>query len=161
MNKWAYLKTQQLMLLSTLLAIICVFYLQYMARMQPCPLCIAQRLCAFLFAFTCLIGLRSSTPKRGKCIASFQVFFSCAGLFFAIRQLWILTLPPEKVPACLPGLDVLIHFFPWQDVFYALFWGTGSCAEVSWVLLGLSIPAWAALYFVAMLLMSVVILFSL
>jgi disulfide bond formation protein DsbB len=56
-------------------------------------------------------------------------------------------LPADLAPACLPDLNILIHYFPWSDVLRALFLGSGNCNEVTWRWLGLSMPLWALLYF--------------
>lgn len=161
MSKRAYRRLQSLLLLATILVLWSAFYFQFVGGLHPCPLCLMQRFCAFMFAMFCLMGLCLSTRGRGRVVAIFQMLFTAAGLFFAIRQLWLQSLPAGQAPACLPGLDILIHYFPWQDVFLALFWGTGDCAEVTWTLLGLSMPAWAALYFFMMLLVSGLSLFLL
>ncbi len=55
-----------------------------------------------------------------------------------------------QAPACMPGLDVLVRYFPWQTVAHALFWGAGDCAETVWSLWGISMPGWTALYFLFM-----------
>ena len=151
MSKRDYRLFQGLLLLLTLLTMVASFYLQYMRGLQPCPLCIMQRFCAFILLFFCLMGLRTATLKLSKWVCSLQIFFSLAGLFFASRQLWLQSLPSDKVPACMPGLDILIHYFPWQNVAKALFWGAGDCAEVTWQFLGLSLPAWSMLYFLIIL----------
>jgi disulfide bond formation protein DsbB len=62
---------------------------------------------------------------------------------------WLQSLPADQIPACLPGLDALLHYFPWQDILHALFWGSGDCAEINWQWLGLSMPVWSLLYFLA------------
>lgn len=147
MSKRNYRSIQAVLLLLTLIVVGFSFYFQYVVGLQPCPLCLMQRLCAFLLGMFCLMGLCLSTLKRGRFVAILQMFFATSGLFFASRQLWLQSLPAEQAPVCLPGLEILIRYFPWQDVAHALFWGSGECAEVSWQWLGLSMPAWAALYF--------------
>ena len=149
-----YRRLQHLMFLLSLSVIGAAFYFQYISGLQPCPLCMMQRFCAFLFILCCLMGLRLSTRQGNRILVAFQVFFAASGLFFATRQLWLQSLPAGDVPACLPGFDVLIHYFPWHDVLIALFWGTGECAEVVWSLLGLSMPAWAAFYFLILFAVS-------
>ncbi len=161
MSKRAYQKLQSLMLLSTILVLWAVYYLQFVGGLKPCPLCLVQRFCAFLFAMFCFMGLCLSTRSRGRGVAVFQMLLAFTGFFLALRQIWLQSLPADKVPACLPGLDVLIHYFPWQDVLLALFWGTGDCAEGTWMLLGLSLPVWSALYFLVMFLASGLVFFLL
>ena len=161
MSKRAYRRLQGLMLLSTIVVLWAAFYLQFIGGLKPCPLCLMQRVCSFLFGMFCLMGLCLSTRSRGRSVAVLQMLFSFAGLFFALRQLWLQTLPASQVPACLPGLEVLIHYFPWHDVLFALFWGTGDCAEITWTMLGYSLPAWSTLYFLTMFFASGLVFFLL
>ena len=161
MNKIAYRRVQSLLLMLTISVLWAAFYLQYVGGLQPCPLCLAQRACLFIIGFFCFTGYTVASPRRARVVAGFQMFFALAGLFFALRQLWLQFLPADQVPACLPGLDVLVHYFPWHHVLYALFWGTGDCAEVTWRLFGFSMPAWAALYFACLFLASAVVFFLL
>lgn len=157
MSKRLYRDSQALLLLLTLLVISAAFYFQYYRDMQPCPLCMMQRICAFMLGMLCLMGLCLSTLKRARMVAVFQAFFATAGLYFSLRQVWLQLVPDEQTQACLPSLDILMRYFPWQDVVHALFWGEGGCAEVSWQWLGLSMPMWAALYFVVVLIASMLI----
>lgn len=51
----------------------------------------------------------------------------------------------------------MVKYFPLKDVMHALFWGSGDCAEVNWQWLGLSMPAWSALYFLFIIIGSMII----
>lgn len=152
MSKLNYRRTQLVLILITLFVLFASFYFEYAMKLKPCPLCLMQRLCVILILGTMGLGFR--TLKRAHIVSVIQAFFACAGLFFALRQLWIQSFPAGQVPACMPGLDVLIRYFPWQAVAHALFWGDGDCADGTWSMLGLSMPAWTALYFLFVLLVS-------
>jgi disulfide bond formation protein DsbB len=58
------------------------------------------------------------------------------------RHVWLTTLPPERVPACGPGLDFMLESFPLRDALRMVLSGSGECATVTWRLLGFSMPAW-------------------
>lgn len=141
-------KNSQLsLLLLTLFVLSASFYFQYVQGLQPCPLCLMQRLCVFLLLLPtglCLI-LRKTTYLN-----VIQFFVSCSGLYFSLRQLWLQSLPEGLAPSCMPSLEVLIQYFSWQTVAHALFLGSGDCAEVNWHLFGISMPAWSGLYFLLM-----------
>lgn len=124
------------------------FYFQYAKGLSPCPLCLMQRFCVFAIFFLSLMGICLSTQKRARFVSGMQIFFSICGIYFATRQLWLQTLPAEQGASCMPGLDILMRYFPWKDVARALFWGSGDCGERVWQMLGLSMPAWALLYFI-------------
>ncbi len=135
------------------------YYLEYKKGFSPCPLCIMQRFCALILFILSLFGMHLRTVNRQRWLSGSQVLIALAGLFFALRQLWLQSFSTQA-PACMPGLDVLIRYFPWKDVLQALVWGAGDCAEVSWQLLGLSIPAWASFYFLAVLIVACVTSFN-
>ena len=143
--------------LMSLIVLVSSLYFQYVETMEPCPLCLMQRFCVLSLFIFCFLSAVIRHLKIEKLLTCLQVFFAASGLFFAVRQLWLQSLPTDQAPACMPGLDVLIHYFPWQDVLRSLIWGSGDCAEVSWQWLGLTMPAWSALYFLAVLLTSIAI----
>lgn len=148
MTKFAYRKTQSFLALLTLFVLLSSFYFQYVQGMQPCPLCLMQRICVFLLLG--IMGLSLGTMKKAHLVSLMQIIIACAGLFFSLRHLWLQSLPASQAPACMPGLDILIRYFPWQTVAHALFWGAGDCAETNWSLWGISMPGWSALYFLLM-----------
>lgn len=154
MNKGMYKRLQGLLLLLTVFVLISSFYFQYVVGLQPCPLCLMQRLSAFLFAIFCVVALCLTTLKWGKGVAVFQILFAAIGLFFASRQIWLQFFPEPQTTSCLPELDMLLRYFPWQDVAHALFWGVGNCGDLAWQWLGISMPGWSALYFLTMLCLS-------
>ena len=51
-----------------------------------------------------------------------------------------------------PGLDYMLNAFPLSEALSLVFKGSGECADVQWTFLGLSIPGWTLLIFVAMVL---------
>ncbi|WED42497.1 disulfide bond formation protein B [Legionella cardiaca] len=157
MNKLTYKRWQIMLVLISLIVLVSSFYFQYVKGLQPCPLCLMQRFCVFLLLIIGLIGLCSNYLKTGKILAILQILGAAGGVFFAVRQLWLQSLPSGQAPACMPELEVLIHYFPWKDVLHALFWGAGDCAEVTWKWLGLTMPAWSALYFLFMFLTGLLI----
>lgn len=154
MSKFSYRRWQIILTLLSFTVLVSSFYFQYVKQLQPCPLCLMQRLCVFLLFMFSFIGVYIQTLKAGKRIARLQFIIALGGLFFACRQLWLQSLPTGQTPACMPGLDILIRYFPWQDVLRTLLWGTGECAEISWRWLGLSMPAWSALYFLFMAILA-------
>ena len=145
MTKLLYKRIQYFLAFTTAFVLFFSLYAQYVLGLQPCPLCLMQRICVFVLLG--VMGLSLRTLQKARIVSLIQFLVASAGLFFALRQLWLHSLPIGAAPACMPGLNILIHYFPWQDVARALLWGTGDCAEVTWTLLGISMAGWAALYF--------------
>lgn len=128
------------------------FYLQYVENLEPCPLCMAQRIAFVIVGIIFLLAFLHDPKGRGRWAYSIAGgLASIAGLALAGRQLWLQSLPEDQVPACGPGLDYMLEVFPLVEVIQMMLQGTGECAEVQWTFLGLSIPGWTALAFIGFL----------
>ncbi len=127
-------------------------YMEHMMHLKPCPLCIFQRvavIAAGLIALTA--ALHNPTGAGIKVYGMFVVLASTAGGALATRQLYLQSLPEDQVPSCGPGLDYLLDVFPMQEVIQMVLVGDGSCAEVVWTLLGISIPGWTLVGFIGLI----------
>ena len=132
--------------------IIYVLYTQYVLGLEPCPLCILQRVAVIALGLSfLLLAVRPPQRKQSKFLASLLlVMISSAGVGIAARHVWIQNLPPEKVPGCGPGLDFMIANFPLSEVLEMAFSGSGECAEISWSFAFLSMPAWVIIWLIAL-----------
>ena len=120
--------------------------------MAPCPLCLMQRIWFTLAGLVALASLIHS-PRWG--IYPLLTILAClVGAGFAIRQLWLQSLPADQVPSCGPDMAYMLENFPLADVLAAMTSGTGDCAEVSWRFLGLTLPGWALAGFTAIAIMA-------
>jgi disulfide bond formation protein DsbB len=118
-------------------------YAQEFLNLPPCPLCVFQRVAVIAMGVVFLIAALHNPGRPGRRIyAAAIVAAGLAGSGVAARHIWLQNLPPDQVPACGPGLDFMLDTFPLADVFAMVFTGSGECAEISWVFLGLSMPAW-------------------
>lgn len=126
-------------------------YLEHVVGLAPCPLCIVQRICVIGFGLVCLIAAIHDPRNTGRRIYSVvALLFVFAGGATAIRQIWLQSIPADQLPSCLPSLEYMMDALPFQDIARLVLHGTAECAEVSWTLLGLSIPEWTLLAFIAM-----------
>lgn len=76
----------------------------------------------------------------------------------AARHVWLQHLPADQVPSCGPGLDYWLDTLPMQQVLKEVFSGSGECASVDWRFLGLSIPEQSLIFFSALFLVHILIL---
>lgn len=128
------------------------YYLQYGRGLEPCPLCILQRIAMFGVAFVCLIGGLHGPAELGRRIyAVLGGLSALAGAGVAARHVWIMHLPASEVPACGPSVNYLMDVLPWQKVLAVILRGDASCATVDGSFLGISLPAWTLVYFVILL----------
>ena len=118
------------------------FYLQYVMDLEPCPLCMFQRVALTAIGFVFLLAALHG-PRRGGAwgYAILQLLIGGAGIGLAARHLWIQSLPADQVPACGMGIGYMLDTLPFFDVIERTLKGSGECAKVDLVL-GLSIPAW-------------------
>ena len=151
MKNITYTRIMQFITTLSILVLGTSFYLQYIKGFEPCPLCLMQRLCIITILILSIVGLCLHKSTRHKQLVIALFCFGLAGLYFAGRQMQLFSLTADHIPACLPGLAVLIHYFPWHELVRALFWGSGDCTEITWRFLGVSLPTWSAFYFSFML----------
>jgi disulfide bond formation protein DsbB len=118
-------------------------YAQYFLDLAPCPLCVFQRVSVIALGIIFLVATLHNAGRVGSVMYALLLLLAAAGgVVAAGRHVWLQNLPPDKVPACGPGLDFMLDAFPLAEALKMVFSGSGECAEVSWSLLGLSMPAW-------------------
>lgn len=128
------------------------YYSQYVDGLEPCPLCITQRFFFFLTGILGLIAFLHRPQALGaKLYGVFGGLFAILGGAFATRQLYLQSLPEDLVPACGPSLSYILESFPLWDALDVLMRGDGNCAEISWIFLGISMPGWALIGFIGLL----------
>ena len=122
------------------------YYLQYVMGLQPCPLCLVQR--GFFYAVLIVFAFGALHGRMRWLYASLVMLFAAGGVAAAGRQVWLQSLPPDKVPQCGPDLYFMLENFPLSRTLEKLITGTGECAVVDWSFLGLSIAGWSLVWFV-------------
>ncbi len=147
--------------------IICVsllgfgYYLQFVDGLEPCPLCIFQRVAYISVAIFALAGLVHGPMGKWRFLYSGLILVAAiTGGVIAGRQVWLQHLPPEAVPACGPGLDFMLEVFPLTETLRMVFTGSGECAEVDWTFLSFSIAEWSLLWFVLFSISSLLHIFN-
>ena len=138
--------------LISVLLIVYVLYTQYVLGLEPCPLCILQRVAVIALGLSfLLLAVRPPQRKQSKFLASLLlVIISSGGVGVAARHVWLQNLPPDKVPGCGPGLDFMMANFPLSEALEMVFSGSGECAEISWSFAFLSMPAWALIWLIVL-----------
>lgn len=139
--------------LNGLIAVACALliaialYMQHVMGLEPCYLCITQRVFIILIGAVGLLAFLHN-PASSRIYGVLLALFGLAGSFFAGKQLWLQSLPEDQVPACGPPADYLFQVFDFSEALSMLLQGDGNCAEVHWTLLGVSIPGWTLLAFI-------------
>jgi len=133
----------------SLASIIAALIMQHRFEMEPCPLCITQRLFVIGAGAMAFIAF-----LHNPLLLIFKRVYALAGLLLSLvgggvsaRHVWLQSLPEDQAPACGPGLEYMFDTFPLMEALTLLFKGDGNCADVVWSFLGLSIPGWTFVLF--------------
>ncbi len=135
---------------SVLLALTCfalvgfALYLQHYQGLDPCPLCIFQRvgMIALGSALLITLGLPDRITLLRRLGAVLVLLSAAATGGVSIRHLYIQHLPDGLVPTCGASLDYMLDAFPLADVLRKVLTGSGECHKVDWTLLGMAMPTW-------------------
>ncbi|HUH95377.1 MAG TPA: disulfide bond formation protein B [Casimicrobiaceae bacterium] len=130
-------------------------YLQFAEDLEPCPLCIFQRIAVIAMGLVFLVAAVHNPGRGGaRVYALVQLVLGSAGAALALRQLWLQSLPKDQVPACGMSLSYMLDTLPLAETLRKVLEGSGECAEKGWELLHLSIAAWTLVFFVAIVVAS-------
>ncbi|CAN5240676.1 disulfide bond formation protein B [soil metagenome] len=137
------------------LAIIVSIFLQLHYHIDPCPLCIVQRLLMVFIAVLFLIAtLHTPQPLGRRVFGGVLCLLSLAGVAISGWQVWLQHLPPDKAPACGASLDYMLHNLPFYEMVQLVLKGTADCARVNWSFLGISMAQMAVAVFILLALIA-------
>ena len=157
---FAFLSARRFHGLVSLLAFVLLtvaFYMEYEMGLEPCPLCMLQRIVFLCVGIVSLASALTNSQTARRFFSWIVVILSLIGAALAIRHLYLQQLPEDQLPACLPGLSYMFDVFPWQDIMQAMVMGTGECGDVVWTFLSISIPGWTLVAFAAMAVINIII----
>jgi len=132
--------------LLSFLMIVAALWIQLTYQLDPCPLCITQRIIFIVLGllFVFFVWLPLNFFVRIIYLLAIGIT-SIVGLIFSVRHVLIqqkyITVPAE----CGIDLDYMFENFPLIEAFNLLFQGTGDCSKVDWTFYGLSLPMMAFL----------------
>lgn len=136
-------------------------WLEHAQGLEPCPLCVFQRVAMIATGLVFLFAALHGPTGFGRWIYALLVWLSAgAGVGIAGRHVWLQSLPEDQVPACGPTLGFLTDSLPLWDVIATVLRGDGNCAVIDAAWLGISLPAWTLIGFVALMLWAGVALLT-
>lgn len=121
-------------------------WIQTRYNLEPCPLCISQRI--VFMALGVLFLLAALIPNFPRFFAGLQVLTALGGAGVAIRHWWIQAHRESMVADCGVGFDYMFENFPLKKALTLVFRGTGDCAAIDWTFLGLTIPQLSLIAFI-------------
>lgn len=134
-------------------------YFQHLLQLEPCPLCVLQRMVVITLAAVLLLAAIHNPRGWGiRVYGGLLILVAAVGAGIAGRHVWLQGLPADQVPECGPGLDYILEVFPLGQALEMVLSGSGECAEVLWRFLGLTIPGWTLVAFSGFILFGLVVL---
>ncbi len=135
-------------------------YFQHVEGLDPCPLCIFQRIAFIALGVVFLAGFIHNPGGWGqKFYSGLAVLVGLTGAGIAVRHVWLQNLPADQIPECGPGLDFMLEVMPFTKMLATVFRGSGECAEILWTLFGISMPGWSLIWLILLTLLAFSMMF--
>lgn len=131
--------------------------LQHVVGLEPCPLCIFQRVAYFFVGVFGLVAAAVAPRRWARAVAVLMLAAALVGMGIAGWHVR-LQMSPESL-SCGPGLGVMLDNFPLTQVLPRVFRGSGDCADAGWTLFGVSIAGWSLVWFTLLSLASIATFF--
>ncbi len=126
-------------------------------RLQPCPLCIFQRILFLSIALLALVG--ALLPAAARVSSILLAVVAAGGVATAAYQSWLQYLPQEGMECGFGEPTLIERIVDWFGALWPqMFLATGFCSSKDWVLLGLSMANWSGLCFIGFLAAAAVML---
>ena len=124
------------------------FISQYVLGMNPCVLCILQRLCVLAVGLLAIVtAFSSQSSKFARSLSALLIAAPAVyGAGIAAYQIWLQSLPPGTAPSCGAPWTFRLRDWPLFDWFEPIVRGFGNCAEPDY-LFGVALTVWSILYF--------------
>lgn len=124
------------------------FVLQYVVGMNPCVLCILQRLMVLAVGLLALLtAFNRQLSLTARTVSALLISIPSAyGIGVAVYQIWIQSLPAGTAPGCGAPWTFRLRDWPLFDWYEPVVRGFGNCAEPDYVF-GVALPVWSVLYF--------------
>ena len=136
-------------------------YLQVKDNLEPCPLCIFQRIAFMALGILFLLAaLHNAQGLWRRIHGGLQFIAAATGAGIAIRHIWIQNHADEVMAECGAGVAYLFEHFPLRKFLQLVFKGTGECSAIDWKLLGYTIPELSLVAFVGLGVYALILAFA-
>ena len=121
------------------------YYVEHIIQIEPCILCIAQRMLFLLILISILF--RAFFVIKSKVLSIFVVLLSLSGFSFALRQIYLQTQTEVSTLSCGLNFFDLFSSLPFNEFIIRVFSADGSCSRSYYEILGLEISEWSSIIF--------------
>lgn len=124
------------------------YYIEIFDHINPCPLCLLQRMCMAALGVIFIIGAFVKFKKCAHLFLGFLGFIvSISGLLLAGRQVWLQYSPPSTSGDCSASLSYLYDVLSIKDLLIQVWKGGMECSQTGGQFLHLSLAAWSLIAF--------------
>jgi disulfide bond formation protein DsbB len=135
-------------------------FIQQKYNLEPCPLCISQRIAFMALGVTFLLAALHNPKNIGRKVYGLLQFVAAVtGAGIASRHIWIQANPDKVMAECGAGFDYIFENFPMKRALDLVFKGTGECTSIDWTLFGLTIPQLSLICFVGLAIYTIFLAF--
>ena len=128
-------------------------YLQHVHDMLPCPLCVIQRYMFLAIGVCALVSAISGKVREGTILA---LMAALGGLYAVGKHLYVIANPGFSCG--IDPMETFLNKIPTAEYLPWLFRADGLCEGATDTVLGLAIPQWSAVWFVALTVLLVWVL---
>lgn len=154
-QRWSWL----LLCVSALSLEACALYFQYVLKLDPCIMCVYQRLAVFGLALAGLLPAVSNNPINR--IIAFICWGVAAiwGFILAQEHMGLISNSNPFFASCefVPNFPTWLQLHQWLPSIFA---ATGDCGDIDWSFVGLNMAEWMAIVFAIYSLLLVLVLGS-
>ncbi|MBS0215149.1 MAG: disulfide bond formation protein B [Proteobacteria bacterium] len=127
------------------------FYVQFSLGILPCNFCILQRIAFGALGAVFLVGglIAPKSTSARKWLVVLALIPAIAGAGVALRHVWVQYFPPPMA-GCGSPMSFMLEMMPAQSVLRKVLTASGDCSNINWSFLGLTMPAWCALWFIGL-----------
>ena len=139
--------------IAALTLIAAALFMQHVVGLNPCPLCILQRIAFLLLAIASGLAAWRAPRTVRPVFGVAALIFAAIGAGIAAWHVRLRAMP--DVLSCGPGLGAMLENFPLTQVLPRILRGSGDCADTAAVLFGVSLPAWSLAGFLVLALVTI------
>lgn len=132
-------------------------YLEIYQGINPCPLCILQRIVLITLGVIFFFGMVLRINKIGYCMFGvLGLIVSLGGILLSGRQVWLQNVPQEGLGECGVSLQYMFKIFPVTEALQHVWRGGTECSQHDWEFLHLSLAEWSLIWFIVFFILVIV-----
>lgn len=133
------------------------FFVQHGLHIDPCSLCIIQRLTYIACAVLAVGAFALHAKPAGRVLCALVAVAAIGGFGVAAYQTWLQAFPPAHA-SCSAGFAMLLDDTPFEGAWRWLMDAPGDCREITFRIAGLSMAQASAMLFAAIATVAVLVL---